>query len=84
MDTRKRKLTKQEKAARRSARLTKLKNAKMRTPRELSEILGTGLNQTYVALARGDLPGAIRFGTKWLIPDKVIERLLNGEPLNVA
>jgi hypothetical protein len=56
----------------------------MRTPRELSAILGTGINQTYTALARGDLPGAIRFGTKWLIPDKVIERLLNGEPLNAA
>jgi hypothetical protein len=84
MDTPKRKLSKKEKDARASARATKLKNAKMRTPRELSEILGTGLNQTYVALARGDLPGAIRFGTKWLIPQRVIERLLNGEPLNAA
>jgi hypothetical protein len=79
-----RKLTKKQKDARRVARATKLKNARMRTPRELSEILGCGLNQCYVALSRGDVPGAIRFGTKWLMPDKVIERLLNGEPLNAA
>ena len=84
MDATKRKLSRREKAARASARATKLKAAKMRTPRELSEILGIGINQAYVALARGDLPGAVRFGTRWLIPDRVIERLLNGEPLNAA
>jgi hypothetical protein len=79
-----RKLTKREKAARAAARAAKLKGAKMRSPRELSAILGVGLNQTYTALERGDVPGARRFGTKWLIPDRVIERLLNGEPLNAA
>jgi Helix-turn-helix domain len=55
----------------------------MRTPKELSAILGVGLNQTYEALHRGDVKGAIRFGQRWLIPDRVIERLVNGEP-NVA
>src|SRR5262249_55535441 len=75
MDTPKRKLTRREKATRASARAAKLKSARMRSPRELSEILGIGINQAYVALARGDLPGAVRFGTRWLIPDRVIERL---------
>jgi hypothetical protein len=84
MDTPKRKLTKKEKAARRAARASKLKGAKMRTPLELSKVLGVGINQTYIALARGDITGAVRFGTRWLIPDRVIERLVNGEPLNVA
>jgi len=83
MDTSPHKQRKQMKA-RREARAAKLKGAKMRTPRELSEILGVGINQTYTALARGDLPGAIRFGTRWLIPDRVIERILNGESLNAA
>jgi hypothetical protein len=83
MNVSKRKQREQAKA-RREARAAKLKGAKMRTPKELSKILGTGINQTYVALARGDVPGAIRFGTRWLIPDRVIERLINGEPLNAA
>jgi hypothetical protein len=70
--------------ARRAARAAKLKGAKMRTPQELSATLGVGLNQTYAALGRGDIPGAIRFGARWLIPDRVIERLVNGEPLDAA
>jgi hypothetical protein len=82
MDTFKRKLRERGKA-RREARAAKLKGAKMRTPKELSAILGVGLNQTYEALHRGDVKGAIRFGQRWLIPDRVIERLVNGEP-NVA
>jgi hypothetical protein len=79
-----RKLSKQEKAERASRRAAKLKGAKMRSPKELSEILGVGINQTYEALARGEIKGAIRFGDRWLIPDRVIERMLNGETLNAA
>jgi excisionase family DNA binding protein len=52
----------------------------MRTPEELTAILGTGRNQTYEALARGDIKGAIRFGRRWLIPDAVIDRLISGKP----
>jgi hypothetical protein len=78
MDTPKRKQREQAKA-RREARAAKLKGAKMRSPKELSEILGVGMNQTYEALARGDIKGAIRFGQRWLIPERVIERLINGE-----
>jgi len=78
MDVSKRKQRVQVKA-RREARAAKLKGAKMRTPKELSEILGVGMNQTYEALARGDIKGAIRFGQRWLIPERVIERLVNGE-----
>lgn len=78
MDTSKRKQREQAKG-RREARAAKLKGARMRSPKELSEILGVGMNQTYEALARGDIKGAIRFGQRWLIPDRVIERLINGE-----
>jgi hypothetical protein len=80
-----RKLSKQEKAARREARAAKLRGAKMRSPRELSEILGVGINQLYEALANGDIKGAVRLNQRWLIPDRVIERILNGEqPLSAA
>jgi hypothetical protein len=83
MDTPKRKPRGQAKA-RREAREAKLRGAKMRTPKELSEILGVGMNQTYEALARGDIKGAIRFGQRWLIPQVVIDKLINGETLNAA
>jgi hypothetical protein len=83
MDASKRKQRQQTKA-RREARAAKLKGAKMRSAKELSEILGVGMNQTYQALANGDIKGAVRFGQRWLIPDRVIERLINGEPLNAA
>ena len=64
--------------ARRDAREAKKRAARMRSVEELAEILGTGRNQTYEALARGDIKGAIRFGRRWLIPDAVIDRLVNG------
>ena len=79
------KLSEQEKAARREAREAKLKGAKMRTPEELSQALGIGLNQAYAALAKGEIRGAVRLNQRWLIPDRVIERILNGEqPLSAA
>ena len=68
--------------AQREAREAKRRGARMRTPEELATILGTGRNQTYEALARGDIKGAIRFGRRWLIPDAVIDRLVNGESLS--
>jgi hypothetical protein len=84
MAARKRKLTEKEKADRAAKRASRVKAAKMRTPRELSAVLGCGLNQVYSGLDRGDFPGCIRLGARWLIPDRVIERLLNGEPLKTA
>jgi len=78
------KLSNQEKAARASRRAAKLKAAKMRSPQELSKILGVGINQTYTALAKGEIKGAFRFGERWLIPDAVIQRILYGEHCNAA
>jgi len=78
------KLSEQEKAARRAAREAKLKGAKMRTPMELSQALGIGINQAYAALERGQIKGALRIKQRWLIPERVIDRLINGEPLNAA
>jgi hypothetical protein len=51
----------------------------MRTPKELSEVLGVGINGTYRALECGQVKGAIRIGGRWLIPDLVIERILSGQ-----
>src|SRR6516164_11636932 len=62
MDTPKRKLSRREKAARASARATKLKAAKMRTPRELSEILGIGINP---GLCRARPRGSPRCRSFW-------------------
>ena len=82
MDTPKRKrrrLSKEEKAARREARTAKRKAAKMRTPEELSQALGIGINQAYAALAKGKIRGAVRLNQRWLIPDCVMQRILTGE-----
>jgi hypothetical protein len=80
------KLTEQQKAARRRAREAKFKAAKMRTPLELSRALGIGINQCYAALKNNEIKGAIRLGKqqRWLIPEAVIQRLINGEPLAAA
>ena len=78
------KLSEQEKAARRAAREAKLKGTKMRTPMELSQALGIGINQAYAALERGQIKGALRIKQRWLIPQVVIDRILNGETLNAA
>jgi hypothetical protein len=83
-----RKLSELEKAARNASRKAKLKRAKMHTALELSEALGAGINQTYEALAKGQVKGAMRLNQRWLIPDPVFQRILNGEqpitPLNAA
>jgi len=56
----------------------------MRSPQDLSAILGVGINQVYGGLKDGTIKGAVRLGQRWLIPERVIERLINGEPLNAA
>ncbi len=49
--------------------------------REVSKILGIGLNQTYLAAESGALaPIVIRVGRRILIPKTALRRLLSVEP----
>ena len=50
----------------------------MASVEELAAVLGVGLNQAYVALQMGRVP-ALRFGRRWLISRKTIDRIANGE-----
>ena len=50
----------------------------MASVEELAAVLGVGLNQAYVALQMGQIP-ALRFGRRWLISRKTIDRITNGE-----
>ena len=45
---------------------------------ETSKLLGTGINQTYEAARRGDIP-TLRIGRRILVPRVALERLLSGE-----
>ena len=45
---------------------------------ELAAVLGVGLNQAYAAVQMGQVP-AVRFGRRWLIPRKTLDRIANGE-----
>ena len=65
-------------AARAAAREFKRKEAAMASVEELAAVLGVGLNQAYVALQRRQIP-ALRFGRRWLISRKTIDRITNGE-----
>ena len=65
-------------AARAAARESKRKEAAMASVEELAAVLGVGLNQAYVALHMGQIP-ALRFGRRWLISRKTIDRITNGE-----
>jgi excisionase family DNA binding protein len=65
-------------AARAAAREAKRKEAAMASVEELAAVLGVGLNQAYVALQMGQIP-ALRFGRRWLISRKTIDRIANGE-----
>ena len=65
-------------AARAAARESKRKEAAMASVEELAAVLGVGLNQAYVALQMGQIP-ALRFGRRWLISRKTIDRITNGE-----
>ena len=57
---------------------SKRKEAAMASVEELAAVLGVGLNQAYVALQMGQIP-ALRFGRRWLISRKTIDRITNGE-----
>ena len=65
-------------AARAAAREAKRKEAAMASVEELAAVLGVGLNQAYLALQMGQIP-ALRFGRRWLISRKTIDRITNGE-----
>jgi excisionase family DNA binding protein len=65
-------------AARAAARESKRKEAAMASVEELAAVLGVGLNQAYLALQMGQIP-ALRFGRRWLISRKTIDRIANGE-----
>jgi excisionase family DNA binding protein len=68
-------------AARAAAREAKRKEAAMASVEELAAVLGVGLNQAYVAVTMGQIP-AVRFGRRWLISRKTIDRIVNGENLS--
>jgi excisionase family DNA binding protein len=44
---------------------------------QVSELLGMGLNQTYQAIARGELP-SVRLGRRVLVPRQKLLDVLNG------
>jgi excisionase family DNA binding protein len=49
-----------------------------KTVRETAKILRLGINQTYKAVAKGDIR-AVRIGNSWRIPDAELDRLQYGE-----
>jgi hypothetical protein len=40
--------------------------------------LGLGINGTYEAAARGEIPGAFRIGRRWFVKREVFERAMIG------
>jgi excisionase family DNA binding protein len=76
--TKRRRLSAALLAERAAAREAKRKAAAMATVEELAAVLGVGVNQAYVALQMGQIP-AMRFGRRWLIARKTIDRIANGE-----
>jgi excisionase family DNA binding protein len=48
------------------------------TVREVAREIRVGLNQTYAAIKRGDIP-AIRVGRRVLVPRSWLKRLRDGE-----
>jgi excisionase family DNA binding protein len=75
---RKKRLSEARKAERAAARKAKRKEAAMAGVEELAAVLGVGLNQAYAAVAAGQVP-AVRFGRRWLISRKTIDRIANGD-----
>ena len=65
-------------AERAAAREAKRKEASMASVEELAAVLGVGLNAAYAAVQMGQVP-AVRFGRRWLISRKTIDRITNGE-----
>jgi len=74
----KKRLSAARRAERAAAREAKRKGAAMASVEELAAVLGVGLNQAYAAVQMGQVP-AVRFGRRWLISRKTIDRLANGE-----
>lgn len=52
---------------------------KVLTVKEVAQQLGLGINQTYAACERGQIP-SIRFGRRWVIPQSAFERWLLESP----
>jgi excisionase family DNA binding protein len=75
---RKKRLSAARLAERAAAREAKRKGAAMASVEELAAVLGVGLNQAYAAVQMGQVP-AVRFGRRWLIPRKTLDRIANGE-----
>jgi excisionase family DNA binding protein len=59
--------------------LAKRAAADVMTVEDVAVRLGIGRNQAYEAVARGQVPGAFRFGRRWLIPRVAFDRMLAGE-----
>ena len=74
---RKKRLSAARLAERAAAREAKRKEAAMASVEELAAVLGVGLNQAYAAVQMGQVP-AVRFGRRWLISRKTIDRIANG------
>jgi excisionase family DNA binding protein len=75
---RKKRLSEARKAELAAAREAKRKGSAMASVEELAAVLGVGLNQAYAAVQMGQVP-AVRFGRRWLISRKTIDRIANGE-----
>lgn len=50
---------------------------------EVSEMLGTGINQTYAAIRRGEIP-SIKVGRRILVPRQKLLDMLNGGGFDAA
>ncbi|WP_293783613.1 helix-turn-helix domain-containing protein [uncultured Aeromicrobium sp.] len=55
----------------------------MLTVREVAEVLRESTVTTSRRCKRGEFPGAIKTGKKWLIPRTAVDALLNPEPAPV-
>ena len=52
---------------------------KVLTVKEVAKQLGLGINQTYAACERGQIP-SMRFGRRWVIPQSAFEKWLLESP----
>ena len=51
---------------------------------EAARLLGISRSAAFEAARRGDLPGAIKIGHRVVVSRSVLERVLNGEPIEAA
>lgn len=56
---------------------------KVLTVKEVAKQLGLGINQTYAACERGQIP-SIRFGRRWVIPKPAFEKWLLESPAHLT